>query len=134
MITPKNYFEEKEKKVINKDLFYVEAENIIKEIAEDEKPSMTSTQIRKFYDEILRRKMIIELRDNKEIEFKRQLPYIRMIVTKAKYGFSRKPKTVNKKFVDFLEKNIIPIKDYETFKVFCDLFEAVVAYSKKHLS
>jgi len=126
-ITPDDYFVDKD--TVRENLFSVDADKV----AESFKDGMRSSQVRKFYDEILKRKMIIELAEDKKKAFIRQLPYIKMIISKATYGNSRKPKTVSNNFKRFLEDNIKNIKEYEEFKVFCDFFESVVAYSKQYL-
>ncbi len=128
-ITPKDYFADKDNFIVKENLFDLDA----KEIAESFQDGMKSSQVRKFYDELLKRKMIIDLSEDGDKEFIRQLPYIRMIISKAHYGFSRKPRTVSKNFKAFLEDNIGNISNKKEFFVFCDLFESVVAYSKQYL-
>ncbi len=134
-VHPRDYFLDKDKNIVKEDLFTSCADEIAKSFKFD-KPPMKSSQVRKFYDEILRRKMIIELETDekkKKEAFLKQLPYIRMIISKAVYANNRKQPTVNNNFKKFIENNIGNIKEYKEFEVFCDLFEAVVAYSKKYL-
>ncbi len=124
-ITPKDYFDNENNIVV--DLFSEKANEIAKSFY-----NTKDSQIRKFYDEILKRKMIIELaegRENKEKVFRKQLPYIKMLLAKVTY--SSKRRNVDKNFKEFLYKNIGYISTLDEFLVFCDLFEAVVAYSKQ---
>ena len=115
---------------VKEDLFSEDA----KLIAESFKGEMRNSQLRKFYDEILKRKLIIELKKEheREDEFKRQLPYIKMMIAKVYYALKRR--TVGQNFKRFIEDNIGKVKTLKEFLVFCDLFEAVVAYSKYYLN
>jgi len=89
------------------------------------KSKLTYTQIRKFYDEVLRLKSDYEKNNN----FRRVLPYFRMLKAKANVAFERG--NINKNFKTFIEKNVDYVGDNkERFKIFCTFFEAVVAYSK----
>ena len=94
------------------------------------KKKLSSTQIRKFYEEVLNLK---ERVDNGE-SFRKILPYFKMLKAKANVAYERD--VINTNFKTFIEKNV----DYVTkgsleemekkFKVFCTFFEAVVAYAK----
>ena len=125
-ISPKDYFDKDGDVVV--DLFNSKADDIAKSF--DIKRTSIS-QVRKFYDEILRMKMKIFFSNNKEREFKKQLPYIKMILAKAVY--SSKRGNIDKNFKEFLDRNIGEIKELKEFEIFCDLFESVVAYSILYL-
>ncbi len=94
------------------------------------KKKLSSTQIRKFYEEVLNLKQRV---DNGE-DFRKILPYFKMLKAKANVAYERD--VINTNFKTFIEKNV----DYVTkgnleemkkkFKVFCTFFEAVVAYAK----
>ena len=128
-ITPSDYYSDRKNGILRENLFSEDA----KKIAESFQDGMKSSQVRKFYDEILKRKMIINLSKDKDKEFSKQLPYIKMVISKAYYGYNRRPRTVSANFRKFLEDNINNISSRDDFFVFCDLFEAVVAYSKRFL-
>jgi len=86
---------------------------------------LTYNQIRKFYDEVMRLKSDYE----KENNFRKILPYFKMLKAKANVAFERG--NINKNFKKFIEKNVDNVgSDEKKFKVFCTFFEAVVAYSK----
>ncbi len=123
-ISPKNYFDKDGDIVV--DLFSDKADSIAQSFYKTK-----VSQIRKFYDEVLRIKMKIFLSNDKKREFKKQLPYIKMILAKAAY--SSKRKNIDKNFKEFLDRNIGEIKELKEFEIFCDLFESVVAYSKQYL-
>jgi len=87
------------------------------------KPS--STQIRKFYEEVLNLKDIL---DNGK-DFKEILPYFKMLKAKANVAYQRD--VINTNFKRFIDENVDYVGDDEKkFKVFCTFFEAVVAYAK----
>ena len=89
-----------------------------------------STQLRKFYNQVLAHKIRIEASAEKEKQqatFRAELPEIRMLHAKANYAFERGH--VNKAFVDFLADNLRGIKELRDFQVFCVYFEAVIAFA-----
>jgi len=86
---------------------------------------LSSTQIRKFYEEVLNLKAQVE--NGKE--FKKILPYFKMLKAKANVAYQRD--VINTNFKTFIEKNVDYVgSDENRFKIFCTLFEAVVAYAK----
>ena len=90
------------------------------------KPS--STQIRKFYEEVLNLK---DRLDNGK-DFREILPYFKMLKAKANVAYQRD--VINTNFKRFIEENVDYVgDDEEKFKVFCTFFEAVVAYAKGKL-
>ncbi len=152
------YFKDKSKGIVNEELFSSVAEEIARKFGQPEKKSLgkdrrgkekiknlsnSKSQIRKFYDEVLRNKVIIESisssqdssREEYEIiierEFRKRLPYIKMLKAKVTYAYVREKITSD--FRRFIEENIDSISDWEDFKVFCDFFEAVVAYSAAYV-
>jgi len=89
------------------------------------KSKLTYNQIRKFYNEVLRLKSDYE----KDNNFRKILPYFKMLKAKANVAFERG--NINKNFKTFIEENVDYVEDNEErFKIFCTFFEAVVAYSK----
>ncbi len=149
------YFEDKSKGIVNKELFSSIAEGVAKEFGKvfekkvgrgrPRKLSNTKSQIRKFYDDVLKNKMMIEsaisshnykedTESKKRVneEFVKRLPYIKMLKAKAAYVYEREK--ITPAFKSFIEENIDSINDWEDFRVFCDFFEAVVAYSVVHVS
>jgi len=131
-----NYFEGED---IKEDLFSDEAERIVKcflnkNINQDYRErrgrrqlikKLSSTQIRKFYEEVLNLKAQVE--NGKE--FNKILPYFKMLKAKANVAYQRD--VINTNFKTFIEKNVDYVgSSEEKFKIFCTLFEAVVAYAK----
>ncbi len=138
------YFEDGNRDIVKKDLFTTVAENWAKKLGEIEeynagnrrprpkRRSNSKSQIRKFFDEILRYRTLVENADNQNDEFRKQLPYINMTISKAAYSIGRDKITT--KFKEFIEENLKGVNDFKDFKVFCQLFEAVVAYSNQYVS
>ncbi len=133
------YFDEKGQ--ILEDLFSEKAKEIVdlifkptnadKDRRGKVKKKLSYSQIRKFYDEVLNFKAML---DNGK-SFREILPYFKMLKAKANVSFERD--VINSNFKEFIDKNV----DYVTepknieekekrFNVFVTFFEAVVAYSK----
>jgi len=142
------YYDDPEKKIVKKDLFSDYAHEIAKNLAKKEEyrtksgkkrfRTNTLSQIRKFYDDLLRIKMSIQLKRNglerskeENEEFIRKLPYIKMMKAKVSYALSRDK--ITKDFYDFINENVDYIKDIDDFFTFCNLFEAIIAYSSQYL-
>jgi len=127
-ISPKDYFEANG--FVKTDLFEDKAEKIASSFRYDNTGNIKGTQIRKFYDEVLRLKLQIESANSPEEKFKEILPYIKMLIPKVVY--SKNKKTANEAFENFIKDNIREIHSRREFTVFCDLFECVVAYCKRY--
>jgi CRISPR type III-A-associated protein Csm2 len=94
--------------------------------------SELSEEERKFYDDVLRYKTLIENSNiDKEREFIRRKPYIKMLKAKSVYSLSREKITPS--FKQFIDENVGSMEDYKDFIVFCELFEAVVAFSSMYV-
>ncbi|PMP65198.1 type III-A CRISPR-associated protein Csm2, partial [Desulfurella multipotens] len=131
-ITPKYYFKPNSD-IVKDDLFSVTADKIAKSFFNNKdriKGPITESQIRKFYDEVLRLRLKLDSANDKEKKFAEILPYLRMLIPKVIYSKSRN--NVNKSFESFIKMNIENITKVREFEVFCDLFEAVIAYTKKY--
>lgn len=93
---------------------------------------LASSQLRKFYHEFKRieRTIIMQTsRENKEAKFLEQLPFIRLIKSKANYA--KESEHIRQDFLDFIKSGIDSINDLKDFEAFLIFFEAVVGYSKK---
>ena len=129
-----NYFDGK---YIKDDLFSDEAERVVKYFLSksvnkdgrdrrgNPRKKLSSTQIRKFYEEVLNLKAQY---DNGK-SFREILPYFKMLKAKANVAYERD--VINTNFKKFIEENVDYVGDDEKrFKIFCTFFEAVVAYAK----
>lgn len=119
-------WKDKNKKLIDPDLFSTKAEVLAKSIyREGTGKSNKPTQIRKFYDEVLRFQGILKINP---AEFDNILPYLKMLNAKAAYAMGRD--LVSKGFKDFITNSLNQIKDKDDFDVFAGLFEAFMGYYK----
>lgn len=127
-------YEGNDKNKIKIDLFDTQAENAAEEIIKEGKKEHKNkiNQIRIFYNQFI---VINEKINNSEENFRRQLPYIKMIKARAKYSKGRK--NIGNYFENFLLKCIDEVNTLKDFKIICSFFEAVVGYatyynSKEH--
>ncbi|MHB1680594.1 MAG: type III-A CRISPR-associated protein Csm2 [bacterium] len=137
-----DYDEKGEVKEVKVNLFSEEAEKIVNEIAKEaltcnEKNNKdiknSINQLRRFYNDILMIKNKIEYSQDADLEFKKQLPYIRMIAAKANYACQRDHITM---FLnEFIKHNVLNlVNTIDDYYVFCTLFESIIAYSTGVLS
>lgn len=84
------------------------------------------TQIRKYYDELVRIQQ--QSLGSDEGTFKKLLPIIYIVAAKASYAVSKK--TLTQSFGNFIEKNVKSINTKEDLDNFIMLFEAVLGYLK----
>lgn len=107
---------------IKLDLFDAQAEKAAKEIIEEGKNKIN--QIRIFYNQFI---VINEKINNSEENFRRQLPYIKMIKARAKYSKGRK--NIGDYFESFLLKCVDKVNTLQDFRLICSFFETVVGYA-----
>ncbi len=117
------------KKLLDPDLFSAKAETLAKEIYKEQRQSRGKankpSQIRKFYDEVLRFDSMLKINP---AEFETILPYLKMLNAKAAYAMGRD--LVSKGFKDFISDSLNQVKNKEDFDVFAGLFEAFMGYYK----
>jgi len=120
------FWNEGKKPNINPDLFSEVAENLAKGIASEKGGNRNKpTQIRKFYDEVVRFDNM--LKENTD-EFENILPYFKMLNAKAAYAMGRD--LISQKFKDFIADGVRQVQDRQDFTVFAGLFEAFMGYYK----
>lgn len=84
------------------------------------------TQIRKYYDELVRLQQQSILCN--EESFTKYLPSIYIVAAKASYAVSKK--TLTQSFGNFIEKNVKSVNTKEDLNSCIMLFEAVLGYLK----
>jgi len=89
----------------------------------DEKKSLSSSQMRRFFGEFRQ----LEKRVEKE-GFDAVKPLIKMVKSKASYAANRPSNKIPKNFKSFLEDNVDMIETKADFKAFILHFEAVVGF------
>ena len=97
----------------------------------DKKYETSTTQMRKFYNEVCKFEDIINSckKDKQEEQLKKILPALCMLVPKAVYAKTRK--NVNECFVEMIRDCVTQVKTSDDLRNFRLFFEAVIAYSKK---
>jgi len=133
------FYKDKEKRILNPTLFSDVAEkladNIYKSGLQTKRgggPKLEQnkrTQIRKFYDEVIRLNSLANNKTNPE-EWDNILPYVNMLIAKAAYAEGRDH--VSKEFTSFLKKCIGQIKDAKDMIVFTNFFEAFMGFYRKY--
>ncbi|HOV89756.1 MAG TPA: type III-A CRISPR-associated protein Csm2 [Syntrophorhabdaceae bacterium] len=130
-----NFWKDKDKQIIDPELFSKQAEELAIKIYKDQEESKGKhnkpTQLRKFYDVVLGYKSLMQgLTDDekRKEEFEKVLPYIKMLNAKAAYAFGRD--LISKSFKDFLSNSLKKINDFNDFKTFADFFESFMGFYK----
>ena len=90
-----------------------------------EKKEVNYTQMRKFYDEIL--KLYNQGKKRQEKFQEEVLPLLKLFVAKAYYAKGRD--VINKPFLDFI-KRVESVKTFSELKNFKTVFEALLGYYK----
>ncbi len=92
---------------------------------------VTSTQLRRIFDEVKRFEQILALQEN---QWEKQLPYIKMIKSKVAYSVARaakqksEEKGVYKNLEAFISSGVDLIKTQEDYHIFVNLFEAAYGF------
>ncbi|MCR4292877.1 MAG: type III-A CRISPR-associated protein Csm2 [Candidatus Kuenenia sp.] len=123
------FWKDKDKKQIDPELFSAKAEALAKTIYIEQQQSKGKankpSQIRKFYEEVLRFDSMLKTNPS---DFENILPYLKMLNAKAAYAMGRD--LVSKGFKDFISNSLNQIKDKDGFDAFASLFEAFMGYYK----
>jgi CRISPR-associated protein Csm2 len=127
------FWKDKEKTKIDPKLFSEEAEKFAKEIAEDNKISKNGksnkrTQIRKFYDEVIRLDMEAKTRPQ---EWDNILPMLNMLTARAAYSKGR-DELISDNFLTFIRSSINNVSEPKDLSVFANFFEAFMGFYKLH--
>ena len=116
------FWKDRSKGQIDPDLFSTKAEALASLVFKESNKKLNNpTQIRKFYDEVLRFKSNTD-------EFEVLLPYIKMLNAKAAYAMGRD--LMSKSFKDFISTSIKQIENRDDFEVFANFFEAFIGFYK----
>ena len=124
-------WKDEEQKIIDPLLFSLKAEELAKEMAADHKSSKGKkvnkrTQIRKFYDEILR----LNVEVKRQQQWDTVLPLLHMMIAKAAYASGRE--LVSDSFVKFIRSSIEQVKDPKGLDVFANFFEAFMGFYRMY--
>lgn len=119
---------------IDPELFSSKAEQFAKEVYKGQTKTNGKankpTQLRKFYDEVLRFDGILKScsHEKQKEEFEKLLPYLKMLNAKVAYAMGRD--LVTEEFRDFISQSINQIESRDDFDIFASLFEAFMGFYK----
>ncbi len=122
-------WKDRDKRLIDADLFSAFAEELAKKVNQERIQSRDKlnkpTQIRKFYDEMIRYRGVVQASPE---EFVALLPYIKMLNAKAAYAMGRD--LIGATFKSFISDSLKQVADSRDFELFCSFFEAFMGFYK----
>lgn len=122
-------WKDRKNEIIDPELFSSIAEALAKEVNQERiffrNKLNNSTQIRKFFDEVIRYKGLVQAAPN---DFAAHLPYIKMLNAKAAYAAGRE--LIGPVFKGFLSDSLKEVQEQKDFEIFCSFFEAFLGYYK----
>lgn len=124
-------WKDKARKLIDPELFSAQADSLAQEINQERMRNdklNKPTQIRKFYDEVVRYQTMVQ---NSPEEFAEVLPYVKMLNAKAAYAMGRE--LIGERFKTFVADSLKQVQDYKDFELFCTFFEAFMGFYKYHV-
>jgi CRISPR-associated protein Csm2 len=122
------FYKNKENRTIRPELFSTDAEeNLAKRFAGADKKFNKRTQIRKFYDEVVR---LNTMAKSNPQDWDNILPYLNMLIAKAVYAEGRE--LVTHDFVSFIRESVGQVKAPEDLDVFSSLFESFMGFYRKY--
>lgn len=128
-----SFWKNRERKVVDPKLFSETAEKLAKELKQDHdknKKLNKRSQIRKFYDEIVKLNQLkTQQKDQQNWEY--ILPLLHMLIPKAVYAQGRG--LVSENFVDFIRSSVTQIKTPDDLSVFADFFEAFMGFYRYYM-
>ncbi len=124
------FWKDKSERLINPALFSTIAESFAVEIARDNNnrgnPNKP-TQLRKFFDEIVRLNM--EAKSNPEA-WNHVLPLVHMVTAKAAYAMGRN--LISDTFLSFIRNSVEQTETPEDLNLFVSFFESFIGFYKLH--
>lgn len=121
-------WKDREKKIVEPTLFSSTAETMAKELSKA--GGNKGTQLRRFYDEVVRLNDAAKTRQGDSIPMTLILPSLHMLIAKASY--SRGRKLVSASFVTLIRDGVGQVQTKEDLQVFTSFFEALMAFYKLH--
>ncbi len=127
------FWKDREKGVIDPALFSTKAEALAEKIADENKQSKGQksnkrTQIRKFYDEVIRLDMEAKSRKGDWVSI---IPLVHMITAKAAYANGR-DKLVSDSFLNFIRDSVKQVQEAKDLSIFANFFEAFMGFYRLH--
>lgn len=119
------FYKNKENRTIRPELFSTDAEKLAKDLVDEKRNKRT--QIRKFYDEVVR--LNTQSRSDPK-DWENIYPYLNMLIAKAVYAEGRN--LVTHHFVSFIRESVGQVKAPEDLDVFSTLFESFMGFYRKY--
>lgn len=125
-------WKDRDKGTIDPELFSVKAKELAKRLADDNKNSKGEkanrrTQLRKFYDEVLRLDSDAKARPD---QWERILPLVHMLTAKAAYAMGRD--FVSIRFLNFIEETVKQVQEPKDLSIFAMFFEAMMGFYRQY--
>lgn len=120
-------WKDKENRELDPLLFSAIADEKAKAISSEDNRKNKGTQLRRFFDEIVRLNGQAQQRN---AEFYLILPQLHMMIAKVAYAKGRK--LVTESFVDLMRGGINQIKDKDDLKVFTNFLESFMGFYKAY--
>jgi len=123
-------WKDREKKLLDPELFSTKAEDFAKQIndeAQRKRSLNKGTQLRKFFDEILRLNMLAQARD---ADWNLILPQVHMVIAKTAYAKGRD--LVSQSFVNHMRQGIEQVETPDDLKIFSNHLEAFMGFYKMY--
>ncbi len=125
------FWKDKESEKIDPTLYSIHAETLAKKMADDNRNSRRKvnkrTQIRKFYDEVVR---LDSITAHDADQWDNVAPLVHMLVAKAAYANGRD--LVSDGFARFIRNSIDQMQDAKDLTVFATFFEAFMGFYRLH--
>ncbi|MFZ2634103.1 MAG: type III-A CRISPR-associated protein Csm2 [Desulfosalsimonadaceae bacterium] len=129
-MTKIEFWKDSKKDLIDPTLFSIKAENLALEISkeiEQNRNANKRTQIRKFYDEVVRLDMEAKAREG---EWQNIAPLVHMLTAKAAYAKGRS--LISDGFLDFIRHSVEQVNNSRDLSVFANFFEAFMGFYRLH--
>lgn len=120
-------WKDKENKMLEPTLFSAIAESLAKKIGEEDRNLNKSSQIRRYFDEVVRLSSLAKVKD---ADMNMILPQVHMLIAKVAYAKGRK--LVTESFVEMMKSGIGQVNDKDDLLVFADFFESFIGYYKMY--
>lgn len=125
-----DFWKDNKKDFIDPVLFSNKAEKLAVDIAKDNERSKNTnkrTQIRKFYDEVIKLDMEAKSREG---EWNNIIPLVHMITAKAAYAKGRG--LISDGFLEFIKHSAGQVNSPKDLSVFANFFEAFMGFYRLH--
>jgi CRISPR-associated protein Csm2 len=120
-------WKDKANKQLEPTLFSVTAEELAKKIGNEDRNANKSSQLRRYFDEIVR--LSTQAKAN-GADMNMILPQVHMLVAKVAYAKGRK--LVTDSFVEMMQSGISQINDKDDLLVFANFLESFIGFYKMH--